>query len=108
MGQKQKAKPAIAVKIGADSLSAHLSEETLARLGDAVAWLVPKHAAKVKIASALAERVAIKIQSGDALDDQEQYFIGLMFQKEARKLANQEAAAQRTREVLPEVRDRVR
>jgi hypothetical protein len=107
LGQEQENEPAIGFEVSPESVSAHVSEGTLARLGDAVAWLVPKRAAKVKITAALADRVATKIQSGDSLDDQEQYFIGLVFKKEARKLANQEAAAQRVREVLPEVQERV-
>jgi hypothetical protein len=107
MKQEQKDKSAIEVNVGSDSISAHVSESALVRLGDAVAWLAPKHSAKVNITAALAERVAIKIQSGDVLDDKEQYFIGLMFQKEARKLANQEATAQRVIEVLSEVQNRV-
>ena len=108
VGQDHKDKPAIAVDVGPDSISAHLSEGALTRLGDAVAWLAPKHSAKVKITAALAERVAIKIKSHEALDDQDEYFVSAMFHKEARKLANQEAVAQRVGEVLPEVQDRVR
>jgi hypothetical protein len=108
VGQDHKDKPAITVDVGPDSISAHVSEGALARLGDAVAWLAPKHSAKVKITSALAERVAIKITSHEALDDQDAYFVSAMFHKEARKLANQEAVAQRVEEVLPEVQDRVR
>ena len=108
VGQDHKDKPAISVDVGSDSISAHVSEGALARLGDAVAWLAPKHSAKVKITAALAERVAIKIKSHEALDDQDEYFVSAMFHKEARKLANQEAVAQRVGEVLPEVQDRVR
>jgi hypothetical protein len=108
VGQDHKDKPAIAVDVGPDSISAHVSEGALARLGDAVAWLAPKHSAKVTITAALAERVAIKIKSHEALDDQEEYFVSAMFHKEARKLANQEAVVQRVGEVLPEVQDRVR
>ena len=108
MGQDHKDKSAIAVDVGSDRISAHVSEGALALLGDAVAWLAPKHSAKVKITAALAESVAVKIQSHEPLDDQDQYFISAMFHKEARKLANQEAVAQRVGEVLPEVQDRVR
>ena len=108
MEQEQKDKLAIEVKVGSDSVSAGVSEGALVRLGDAVTWLLPKHTAKVKITAALADRVATKIQSGAVLDENEQYFIGVMFQREARKLANQEAAAQRVKEVLPEVQDRIK
>ena len=108
MGQDHKDKPAIAVEVGADSISAHVSEGALARLGDAVAWLAPQHSAKVTITAALAERVARKIKSHEPLDDEDQYFVSAMFHKEARKLANQEAVAKRVGEVLPEVQDRVR
>jgi hypothetical protein len=108
VGQDHKDKPAIALDVGSDRISAHVSEAALARLGDAVAWLAPQHSAKVAITAALAERVARKIKSHEALDDQEQYFVSAMFHKEARKLANQEAVAQRVGEVLPEVQDRVR
>jgi hypothetical protein len=108
MGQDHKDKPAIAVDVGSESISAHVSEGALTLLGDAVAWLAPKHSAKVRITAALAERVATKIKSHEALDDQDEYFISAMFHKEARKLANQEAVAQRVAEVLPEVQDRVR
>jgi hypothetical protein len=107
VGQDHKDKPAIAVDVGSDSISAHVSEGALARLGDAVAWLAPQHSAKVTITAALAERVARKIKSHEPLDDQDQYFVSAMFHKEARKLANQEAVAQRVGEVLPEVQDRV-
>lgn len=108
VGQDHKDKPAIAVEVGPDSISAHVSEGALVRLRDAVVWLAPKHSAKVKVTAALAERVAMKIKSHEALDDQEKYFVSAMFHKEARKLANQEAVAQRVGEVLPEVQDRVR
>jgi hypothetical protein len=108
VGQDHKDKPAIAVDVGPDSISAHASEGALARLGDAVAWLAPKHSAKGKITAALATRVATKLKSGDALDDEEQYFVSLMFQKEARKLAHQEAVAHRVVEVMPDVQDRVK
>ena len=108
VGQDHKDKPAIVVEVGSDRVSAQVSEGALARLGDAVAWLAPKHSAKVKITAALAESVAIKIKSHEALDDQDEYFVSAMFHKEARKLANQEAVAQRVGEVLPEVQDRVR
>lgn len=107
MGKKRDDKQAIGIKVGADSVSAHVTEAGLARLGSAAAWLAPVHAAKVKITAALAERVATKITSGKPLDDQEQYFVGRMFSKEARKLANQEAVAQRVEEMLPEVEERV-
>jgi hypothetical protein len=107
MGQDHKDKAAIAVDVGSDSIRAHVSEGALALLGGAVAWLTPKHSAKVKITAALAERVAIKIKSHEALDDEDVYFISVMFHKEARKLANQEAVAQRVAEVLPEVQERV-
>lgn len=42
VGQDHKDKPAIAVNVGSDSISAHVSEGALARLGDAVAWLSAK------------------------------------------------------------------
>jgi Protein of unknown function (DUF2806) len=107
VGKKRDDKPAIGIEVGAHRVRAHVSEGGLARLGSAAAWLAPLHAAKVKITAALAERVATKITSGEPLDDQEQYFVGRMFSKEARKLANQEAVAQRVEEVLPEVQERV-
>jgi hypothetical protein len=108
VGQDHKDKPGIAVDVGSDGINAHVSEGALALLGDAVAWLAPKHSAKGKITAALAARVATKLKSGDALDDEEQYFVSLMFQKEARKLAHQEAVAHRVVEVMPDVKDRVK
>ena len=107
VGKKRDDRPAIGIEVSADRVRAHVTEGGLARLGSAAAWLAPVHAAKVKITAALAERVATKITSGEPLDDQEQYLVGRMFSKEARKLANQEAVAQRVEEVLPEVQERV-
>src|SRR6266446_9933252 len=54
-------------RVGLEPPPTDFFRSLLARLGDAVAWLAPKHSAKVKITAALAESVAIKIKSHEAL-----------------------------------------
>jgi hypothetical protein len=94
-----------AIKVGVDrsGARAEISNRALTRVGDAAAWLFPKQAARVRITQALAERTAERIRSGQDLDEQERAFVAQLFKKEARAIANQNAAAERIREVLPEI-----
>jgi hypothetical protein len=106
MNQK-KDEPALSVEVGAEHVGAQVSDRALSRFGEAAAWLFPKKDAKAKITAALAQRVAEKIKSGTPLDESELYFIGRMFDREARQLANTERIAERTQLFLPEVQRRL-
>jgi len=93
----------VTVSVGPDQLRADVSQGALSKIGEAVAWLFPKRDATVKITAALAARVSEKIKSGEVLDEQECWFVGLVFEKEARAIANQQEVADRVQQVLPEV-----
>lgn len=98
----------ISVNVSEAGIAAKVSDGTIARLGGAASWLFPKHDAKVTITQALAQRVVSKIREGDLLDAQEQVFVSLLFEKEARKLANQQGIVDRVSEVLPQVEVQVK
>jgi hypothetical protein len=107
MSEDKPEAPGVSVSVGPDRLRADVSQGALAKIGDAVAWLYPKRDAKVKITASLAARVSEKIKSGDGLDEQERWFVGLVFEKEARAIANQQEVADRVQQVLPEVSSQV-
>jgi hypothetical protein len=98
----------VSFSISEKGVSAEVGDRTVARLGSAAGWLFPKRTAKVVITEALAQRVATKIREGDLLDSQEQAFVALLFEKEARKLANQQAIVERVSELLPEISSQMR
>src|SRR5450755_4753355 len=108
MSEDNKQGDGISLNVGPTGVGATVSEGTIARLGTAAGWLFPKRDAKVVITQALAQRVAAKIREGDLLDAQEQFFVSLLFEKEARRLANQQGVAGRLFEVLPEVTAQVK
>lgn len=108
MGDDKPQADGISVNVSEAGVAAKVSDGTIARLGTAVAWLFPKSDAKVVITQALAQRVAAKIRAGDLLDGQEQVFVSLLFEKEARKLTNQQCVADRVSEVLPQVEVQVK
>lgn len=97
----------VSVSVGPDQVRADVSEGALSKIGDSVAWLFTKKDAKAKITAALAARVSEKIKSGDGLDEHERWFVGLVFEKEARAIANQQEVADRVQQVLPEVSARM-
>ena len=102
MGEKDE-KSGVAVVVNSNGVEARVSEGTLTKLGTGADWLFPRKAARAKITAALAESVAEKIRSGIPLGQQEQYLVSLIFEKEARALANRQAATDRFVEVYPEV-----
>jgi len=97
----------VSIAVSVDGAKAEVSNRALARIGEAAAWLFPKRAARVQITRALAQRVAEKIRSGESLDESERMFGALMFEKHARAIVNQTAAAERVRAILPEIEDRM-
>lgn len=97
----------VSLEVRPDGAAVHVSEGTLSSFGKAAGWLFPRKAAKVKITAALAERVADKIKEGSPLDDLERGFVGQVFAREARALANTESAAERVHQLLPEVQARL-
>lgn len=103
MSDEKESSPGLSVMVNETGVEAKLSSGTIARLGAAASWLFPNRDAKVVVTRALAERVADKIRKGDLLDLKEQGFVSLIFDKEARRLGNQQAVAERVLEVLPEV-----
>lgn len=108
MGDDKPQADGISVNVSEAGVDAKVSDVTIARLGAAAAWLFPKRDAKVVITQALAQRVVAKIREGDLLDVQEQVFVSLLFEKEARRLANQQSVGDRVSEVLPQVEAQVK
>jgi len=103
MSTKKKKNTAVSVSVSSDHLRAQVSEGALGKFGSAVAWLFPSKNTKVKIAAALAARVSKKIRAGEPLDDQDRELVSLVFDRQARAIANQQTVAERVQQVLPEV-----
>lgn len=108
MGDDKPHAEGISVNVSEAGVAAKVSDGTIARLGAAAAWLFPKRDAKVVITQALAQSVAAKIRKGDLLNAQEQVFVSLLFEKEARRLANQQRVVDSVSEVLPQVEAQVK
>jgi hypothetical protein len=104
----QKNTDGISLEVKADGAAARVSDQALSRIGEAATWLMPRRAARVRITAALSERVAEKIRDGSPLNEDERFFVGLLFEKEGRLLGNREAAAEEIQRVLPEVNDRLK
>lgn len=108
MTDEKQSSPGLSVSVNETGLEASVGDGTIARLGAAASWLFPKRDAKVVVTRALADRVADKIRKGDLFNTQEQEFISLIFEKEARRLGNQQAVVERVVKVLPEVSDQLK
>jgi hypothetical protein len=108
MGDEKSQGTGIAVSVNESGLEAKVSEGVITGLGTVASWLFPRKDAKVAITQALAQRVAEKIKSGEILNDQEQYFVSLIFEKEAKQLGNRRAIADRVLEVMPEVSEKMK
>ncbi len=101
-------KSGASLAVGPHKVEASVSEGTLGKLGSAVAWLFQNKDARVKITSALAQRVSDKIATGDSLDENELAFVSRVFGKEARAIGNREIVAETVQRVLPEVDSQLR
>src|SRR5215831_11067179 len=108
MKDDKSADPGASLSVGPDHISAQVSNRTLEKIGSAAKWLFPKKDARTKITAAMASRVTEKIKAGNVLEPHERDFVGLVFERDARALANREAVAYKVQEVLPEVAVRLR
>jgi hypothetical protein len=84
---KEKDDTAFSVELSPEKAAAHLSENALSKIGHAVEWLFPKHAAKAKITAAIATRVSTKIEKGLPLDTEECTFCRTRLRKGGPRLS---------------------
>ena len=105
--KKDEKDAALSVEVGTRGASARVSETALQKIGQAAAWLFPRKDANARITAAIADRVAEKIKAGTPLDEVERSFVGRMFEREARSLANAEEVAERVAELMAEVKARL-
>jgi hypothetical protein len=108
MSPKKKAQKAAALAVNAKGVEASVTDEGLSKFGQAVRWLAPRKSAKAEITSAFTKRVTKKIGAGKVLDELEQHFLGMVFDREAARIANQVAVAERTHEVIAPVKESIR